>query len=163
MAHPVVSTERKLPMPSIADSPPTSPHALSDDPWIQRVVSWDHREADDQIRRGLPISLVVHLQDLLRLTDEEAAHLIGRSRSTYARYRTSQRELGVTEAERAVRYARLVGLAAETFGSLDEARAWMLEPNYALGGERPVALAETDPGAALVSDLLMGVRYGFVL
>ena len=79
------------------------------------------------------------------------------------RYRTSKRELGVTEAERAVRYARLVALAAGAFGSLDEARAWMLEANYALGGERPIELAETDPGAALVRDLLAGVRYGFAL
>lgn len=157
-------------MDTSVNDPPLGADALTapgtgvaEDPWIGPVASWDLCEADDRIRRGLPVDLVVHLQGLLGLTDEEAAHLIGRSRSTYARYRTSKKELGVPEAERAVRYARLVALAAATFGSLDEARAWMLEPNYGLGGARPVDLAETDPGASLVRDLLMGVRYGFPL
>lgn len=145
-------------MPSTA-----APPATTDDAWINRVAAWDDREADEEIRRGLPIDLVVRLQELLDLTDEEAAHVIGRSRSTYARYRSGKKELGVSEAERAVRYARLVALATDTFGSLPEAQAWMREPNYALGDERPVDLAETGPGAALVRDLLLGIQHGFAL
>jgi putative toxin-antitoxin system antitoxin component (TIGR02293 family) len=143
-------------MPAVADP-------LEKDVWIHRVAAWDLQKADEEIRRGLSVDLVVHLQKLLDLTDAEAAQLIGRSRSTYVRYRTSKKELGVTEAERAVRYARLVALAAETFGSLGEARAWMLEHNYALGGERPIELAETDPGASIVRDLLTGMQHGFSL
>ncbi len=131
--------------------------------WISRVVTWDNQQADEEIRRGLSIDLVLHLQELLDLTDEEAAHVIGRSRSTYSRYRSRNKALGVPEGERAVRYARLVGLASETFGSLDEARAWMLEPNYALGGESPIEVAQTNPGDTLVRDLLRGMQYGFSL
>lgn len=106
------------------------------------------------------MSIASHLQELLGLTDEEAAHLIGRSRSTYARYRSAQKDLGTAEAERAVRYACLLALAAETLGSLEEATDWMHEQNYALGGRAPLDMAETDPGARVVRDLLLGLQHG---
>lgn len=128
-----------------------------------RVGCWSHQEADAQIRRGLPIAFVEYLQEVLDLTDAEAAQVIDRSRATYSRYRKASKELGVSEAERAVRYARLLALADETFGSIDQARRWMQETNYALGGERPVDVAETDPGAIMVRNVLLGARYGFAL
>lgn len=135
-------------------------HADFKDSWLGRVAAWDDAEADHNIRQGLSVNLATHLQDLLYLTDEEAAHLIGRSRSTYARYRNQNRDLGTAEAERAVRYARLLALATETFGALDEAVAWMREDNFSLGGRTPFDMAETDPGARVVHDLLLGLQYG---
>jgi putative toxin-antitoxin system antitoxin component (TIGR02293 family) len=135
----------------------------TEDDWVRRVADWDDATANARIRQGLPIALVVRLQELLGLTDEQTARLIGRSRSTYSRHRKQETELGVSEAERAVRYARLLALAAETFDRLDDAAAWMQEPNRALDGETPLEVAETDPGAILVRDLLLGVQRGFVL
>jgi len=137
-----------------------TPAGLRLDPWLGKISSWDDAEADRKIRGGLPIRIATHLQSLLDLTDEEAAHLIGRSRSTYARYRNDDRPLGTAEAERAVRFAQLLALAAETFGSLEEAKDWMKEDNYSLGGEKPFEMAETDPGARVVRDLLYGLQYG---
>ena len=131
-----------------------------EDPWLERVAQWDEMEADRRIRNGLPIEIATHLQSLLDLSDEEAAHLIGRSRSTYARYRNAGRTLGPADSERAVRFAQLLVLAAETFGSLEDGAAWMQEENYALGGESPLKLAETDPGARVVRDLLLGLQHG---
>jgi putative toxin-antitoxin system antitoxin component (TIGR02293 family) len=131
-----------------------------EDPWLGRIADWDDAEADAAIRDGIPIGLAAHLQELLSLTDEEAAQLIGRSRSTYARYRNAGRDLGMAEAERAVRLAQLIALAAETFGALDEALGWMRESNYALGGRVPFDLAETDPGARVVRDLIHGIQHG---
>ena len=137
-----------------------TPAGLRLDPWLGKISSWDDAEADRKIRGGLPIRIATHLQSLLDLTDEEAAHLIGRSRSTYARYRNDDRPLGTAEAERAVRFAQLLALAADTFGSLEEAKDWMKEDNYSLGGEKPFEMAETDPGARVVRDLLYGLQYG---
>lgn len=134
-----------------------------DDEWLSRVAAWDDVTAHAKIRHGLPVDLVIRLQELLSLTDEQAARLIGRSRSTYSRYRSKETELGVSEAERAVRSARLLALATESFGSLDHATAWMQEPNRALDQETPLEMAETDPGATIVQDLLLGVQHGFVL
>ena len=130
---------------------------------MRRVADWDDATANDKIRQGISIALVARLQELLGLTDEQAARLLGRSRSTYSRYRNQDTELGVPEAERAVRYARLLALAAETFGGLEEAAAWMEEPNLALGDDTPLDMAETDPGATMVRDLLLGIQHGFVL
>lgn len=136
---------------------------VDEDTWIARIAAWDDQEADDRIRQGISVDLVIYLQKSLGLSDDEAARMIGRSRSTYVRYRSSKKDLGVPEAERAVRYTRLVALAAGVFGSLDEARAWMLEPNYSLGGERPIKLAETGPGAEIVREALTGIQFGFAL
>lgn len=146
--------------------PPATQHTSSTevkDDWVRRVADWDDATANIKIRQGTPIALVVRLQELLDLTDEQTARLIGRSRSTYSRHRRQDTELGVAEAERAVRYARLLTLAAETFGSLDDAAAWMRESNSALDDDTPLEMAETDPGATMVRDLLLGVQHGFVL
>ena len=150
-------------MPISGHSANTGRDPATEDKWLARVADWDDVAADKAIRAGLSIDLAVHLQKLLDLRDEEAARLIGRSRSTYSRYRGSGRELGVPEAERAVRYARLLYLASETFGSLEKAKRWMREENYALGGVAPFQMADTDPGATVVRDLLLGLQYGFPL
>lgn len=141
-----------------ADGPTDAP--WQGDPWLSRVAQWDDAEADAAIRDGLSIDLAAHLQKLMNLTDEEVAQLIGRSRSTYARYRNAGRDLGMAEAERAVRLAQLIALAAETFGALGKALRWMRESNYALGGRIPFDMAETDPGARVVRNLLHGIQHG---
>ncbi|WP_263834807.1 antitoxin Xre-like helix-turn-helix domain-containing protein [Salinibacter sp.] len=78
------------------------------------MANWDDATANVKIRQGISVALVVRLQELLGLTGAQAARLIGRSRSTYSRHRNQDKELDVPEAERAVRYARLLALAAET-------------------------------------------------
>ena len=47
--------------------------------------------------------------------------------------------------------------------SLEDAAAWMQEPNRALDDDTPMDMAETDPGATMGRDLLLGVQHGFVL
>ena len=131
--------------------------------WLQRVENWDTGEADRQIREGLPIEVATEMQQLLDLTDAETARLLGRSRSTYSRRRAQSAELGVSEAERAVRVLETIALAAETFGSLDEALTWMREENAALGGVTPLSLLETGPGTTIVRDLVIGFQHGFPL
>lgn len=139
----------------------TSPSTAAP-PWLARVAAWDDTEADSAIREGLSIDLAGHLQELFGLSNAEAAQLIGRSRSTYTRYRNQGAELGPAEAERVVRYVRLVALAAETFGGQDTAVEWMREPNVRLNGRTPLEMAETDPGARVVRDLLLGIQHGHV-
>jgi len=131
-------------------------------PWMDRVAAWDDTEADAAIREGLSVDLAAHLQTLFGLSNKEAAQLIGRSRSTYTRYRNQGAQLGPAEAERVVRYVRLVALAAETFGGQDTAVEWMQEPNRRLGDRTPLEMAETDPGARVVRDLLLGIQHGHV-
>jgi len=128
--------------------------------WLRDVAQWDDAQADAAIRQGLPVDLVVTLQDLLSLTDQKAAGLIDRARSTYARYRNSNETLTSTEAERAVRFAQLLALAAETFGDVQDGADWMRETNYRLGDEAPLEMAHTELGARVVRDLLLGIQHG---
>ncbi len=146
-------------MPTTTAAPPD----LKSTPWLQQVADWDTGEADRQIREGLPIEVATELQTLLGLTDTETARLLGRSRSTYSRRRAQSADLGISEAERAVRVLETIALATETFGSLDEALEWMREENEALGGPAPITLLETGPGTSIVRDLVIGIQHGFPL
>jgi len=134
---------------------------LGQDPWLGTALEWNDADADRHIREGIPIGLATHLQSLLDLSNEEAAQLLlGRSRSTYSRYRNDGRLLQGAKAERTVRFARIIALSAETVGSIREAVKWMRERIYGLGGEKPIELAETEPGARMVRNLLHRTQHG---
>ncbi|WP_259248791.1 type II RES/Xre toxin-antitoxin system antitoxin [Salinibacter ruber] len=119
--------------------------------------------ADDQIREGYPIDVAARLQEVLGLSDETMAEILGRSRRTYRRYQSADKRLGLSESERLFRYLRLLSRAEEVFGSQEKAAWWMNEPNAALDGREPVEVALTTPGAVVVEDLLGGLEHGFPL
>jgi len=141
-------------MSTTAKPPPTTSDALN--------VTND-AEADAQIRAGYPVGAATHLQELLSLTDAEMADILGRSRRTYARYRSEGKRLGLPESERLFRYLRLLAQAEDIFGTREKAAWWMNEPNAALKGRTPVEVALTAPGAAVVEELLAGLEHGFPL
>lgn len=120
-------------------------------------------DADKQIREGYSISVATHLQEVLDLSDEMMAEILGRSRRTYRRYRNAGKRLGLSESERLFRYLRLLSWAEDVFGTREKAAWWMNEPNAALDGRVPVEVALTAPGAVVVEDLLGGLEHGFPL
>lgn len=140
--------------------PPSTPSITPKD--VDLRVTND-TDADDQIREGYPIDVAVRLQEVLGLSDEMMAEILGRSRRTYRRYRNADKRLGLSESERLFRYLRLLSRAEEVFGSQEKAAWWMNEPNAALDGREPVEVALTTPGAVVVEDLLGGLEHGFPL
>jgi putative toxin-antitoxin system antitoxin component (TIGR02293 family) len=60
----------------------------------------------------------------------------------------------------AARLARIEAIADDVFGGHDEARAWLREPNGALGGESP--LTDTEEGGRLVEAVLGRIAHGIV-
>ena len=144
-------------------TPTAAEPQLTSTTWLERVENWDTGEAVRQIRAGLPVEVATEMQELLGLTDPETARLLGRSRSPYSRRRAQSADLGVSEAERAIRVLETISLASETFGSRDEALSWMREENSALGGVAPIALLETGPGTSIVRDRVVGIQHGFPL
>lgn len=112
-----------------------------------------------QLKDGLPFRELEELRERFDLPmDRLAAHL-GISRATLHRRKVGGR-LEMGESDRVLRYARLLGLAAATMESLEAARAWMAAPQFGLGGETPLAYAETEVGAREVEDLLGRIEYG---
>jgi putative toxin-antitoxin system antitoxin component (TIGR02293 family) len=66
------------------------------------------------------------------------------------------------ESERVLRLIRLYQRAAEVLGGRDEARAWMQEPNFALGDDTPLHFADTEPGARRLEQLLGQIEHGII-
>jgi putative toxin-antitoxin system antitoxin component (TIGR02293 family) len=99
------------------------------------------------------------LQELLALTEDVLAGLLGISRATLHRRKKSGR-LGTPESERLVRFARLFGRAMEVFGSEEGAREWLKSPARACGGESPLSYSDTEFGAREVEDLLGRLEHG---
>ena len=116
--------------------------------------------ADTQIREGYPVRAAVELQKVLGLSDAQMAEVLGRSRRTFARYRSEKKRLGLPESERLFRYLRLLDKGAAVFGAEEKAAWWMKAENPALGGRTPVEVALTAPGAALVEELIGGIEHG---
>jgi putative toxin-antitoxin system antitoxin component (TIGR02293 family) len=55
---------------------------------------------------------------------------------------------------------RLFVRAAEILGSKDRARQWLMNPQRALGGQKPLDYADTEPGAEEVMNLLGRLEQG---
>jgi putative toxin-antitoxin system antitoxin component (TIGR02293 family) len=124
-----------------------------------RFADWDLASAASRVGAGLPSETLGVVQDQLDLTKQRLAHVLGMSESTVER-RKPGTTLSAGESERVYRIGRLTDLAERALGGSEEARAWMKEPNYALGDQIPLDLARTEPGARLVEQSLVAIEYG---
>ena len=67
---------------------------------------------------------------------------------------------GTGVAEKVLRIRNVFEHALRVFGSVKEAREWLLSPAYGLEGQRPIDLLDTEPGGAQVRDYLGAIEYG---
>src|SRR3954468_24223825 len=105
------------------------------------------------IREGLRFRELETLQDNLALPLEKLARKLAISRSTLQRRKVAGR-LSADESDKVVRYSRLLKLAGDLFGSIENGRAWLKFPQRGLGGVIPLDYAETEVGAQEVERLL---------
>jgi putative toxin-antitoxin system antitoxin component (TIGR02293 family) len=68
--------------------------------------------------------------------------------------------LSPEQSDRLMRVVRIIRETEMTFGSRDKAHRWLRRPTTALGGEAPLDLLDTDPGARRVETLLGRIAYG---
>ena len=111
------------------------------------------------LKTGLPAGRVEALREELDVPVGEISELLGIPTSTLARRRQRGR-LDKDESERVYRMVHLLAQAAEVFGTLERARAWLKKPQYALGGVPPLQFADTEPGAREVERLLGRIAHG---
>jgi putative toxin-antitoxin system antitoxin component (TIGR02293 family) len=112
-----------------------------------------------RVRDGLPMAEFHALRDLLGLTEERLAGLLGMSRATLHRRKTHG-TLDRAASDRLVRFARLLVRAADVLGSEKAARSWLAEPAIAFQGECPLDFADTEIGAREVEALLGRIEHG---
>jgi putative toxin-antitoxin system antitoxin component (TIGR02293 family) len=111
------------------------------------------------VRDGLPMAEFQATREMLGLSEERLASLLGMSRATLHRRKKSG-HLDRTESDRLVRYARLFSRASAALGGLDGARSWLSAPARAFKGECPLDYADTEIGAREVEALLGRIEHG---
>src|SRR5437588_12140548 len=116
-------------------------------------------ELIQRIQKGLRFSELKTLQDTLDLPFDKLAAKLSISRSTLQRRKAAGR-LSPDESDKVIRYSRLVRQAADFFGDIEKARAWLKHPQYGLGGAVPLDYARTEAGAREVENLLGRMQYG---
>jgi putative toxin-antitoxin system antitoxin component (TIGR02293 family) len=111
------------------------------------------------IEAGLPVGELDELRCHLDIPMEKLAPMLSISKATLHRRKAAGR-LDVTESDRVVRYARLLGKAVATMESVENARRWLAAPQVGLGGAVPLEYAQTEFGAREVENLLGRIEYG---
>jgi putative toxin-antitoxin system antitoxin component (TIGR02293 family) len=112
-----------------------------------------------RVREGLEMDEFSTTRDLLGVTDERLAALLGMSRATLHRRKKSG-HLDRAESDRLVRYARLYQRAVAAFGGAEGARSWLSAPALAFYGETPLDFADTEIGAREVEALMGRLEHG---
>ncbi|HEY2709538.1 MAG TPA: antitoxin Xre/MbcA/ParS toxin-binding domain-containing protein [Caulobacteraceae bacterium] len=111
------------------------------------------------VRRGVPTEAVDRFLEASELSfNSIERHVL--PRRTFKRRQDASQPLDPAESDRLMRLVRLVAAARETFGDAKKAMAWLGRQNRALGGETPLALADTDLGARNVEMLLGRIGHG---
>jgi putative toxin-antitoxin system antitoxin component (TIGR02293 family) len=111
-----------------------------------------------RIQKGLPYSELKALRKQLDLPLDDLASKLSISRATLHRRKGGGR-LSTEESDKVVRFSRLLEHAANVFGNIEKARAWLKFPQYGLGGAVPLDYAKTEVGAREVDNLLGRIDY----
>jgi len=120
------------------------------------------RTVDDlikSVREGLVFTSYDKLKDRYGIATEEMIDILQIPGRTLAR-RKREKRFEADESDRLLRLGRVAALAEETLGSRQKAARWLRAPNRALGGEPPLGLLDTDPGARRIEDLLLRISHG---
>ena len=129
----------------------------------RKVLGKNIKKPDDLaelVRKGLPASTVTALAERLAVGNAVLSQKLGIAQRTLSRRLSQRSRLTAAESDRTVRLARVYANAVEMIGDEPKAVQWLLTPNRALGGERPLDQLDTDLGARAVEDILGRIAYG---
>lgn len=112
----------------------------------------------EAVRAGLSYNAFGVVAAALGLGTTELAGVLAIAPRTLARRRACGR-LEAEESDRLLSIARLVELAVVVFEDVDAAAAWLQTPARMLGGESPLAHADTAHGVREVEDILFAIEF----
>lgn len=162
MTVPAASDRPRQPPPEVqayfdALASASGPHAYVR---LIGLRSYDTAALHQKVKRGLSFAALEHLRRVLDLPVAAIARLLHIPLRTIHR-RKEEGRLRPGESDRLVRLARVLGRTLELFeGDVDASRTWLESPLTALGGARPIELAETEPGSAEVETLIGRLEHG---
>ena len=110
------------------------------------------------VRNRLPLSTLKGLAQA-GLSEQEIERFVIPQRTR--RHRADRKQpLTVDESDRAVRLLRVQTLAEDVFGEIEKAGRWLRRPLLELGGETPLAIAQTEAGARVIETILGKIAWG---
>jgi putative toxin-antitoxin system antitoxin component (TIGR02293 family) len=117
-------------------------------------------QAAKLVKSGLPFAVIRRLQETTGLTLERIKGVARLSAGSFARRKRSGR-LSPDASERVLRLGRIFERATSLYGG-DQAGAmeWLETPIPSLGNQRPLDLAQTEPGGREVEDLIGRIEHG---
>ena len=113
----------------------------------------------EMVRDGLDFAEFHAFREMIGVTEERLAALLGISRATLHR-RKKTGHLDRSESDRLVRYARIFHGAVAFFQSPEAAAKWLNSPAIAFNGETPLDYADTEIGAREVEALIWRIENG---
>jgi putative toxin-antitoxin system antitoxin component (TIGR02293 family) len=120
-----------------------------------------HAEALELVHRRLEIDVIQRLMDIGLERTEIGAQVI-HLRTLQSR-RTRGERLTVKESDRVLSLLRALSLAAEVYGSMERALAWLRRKNPRLSGHVPLSILQTWAGSRLVEELLFQIDEGMYI
>jgi putative toxin-antitoxin system antitoxin component (TIGR02293 family) len=110
------------------------------------------------VGRRLPLAALKGLSKA-GLSEQEIERFVIPQRTRRHRAEKNQ-PLTLDESDRAVRLARIQSLAEQTLGDRDKAHRWLRKSLAELGGDNPLAVAQTDAGARVIETILGKIAWG---
>jgi putative toxin-antitoxin system antitoxin component (TIGR02293 family) len=120
-------------------------------------------ETHERLLEGLPAEALSYLIDHLRVLRRTASleKAIGMSLRTFQRRKdTPEQALSIEQSGRAWKFAEILAMAMEVFGSQEQAERWLDRPAMGLDRHRPIDLLATPVGVDLVEQFLGRLKYG---
>jgi putative toxin-antitoxin system antitoxin component (TIGR02293 family) len=111
-------------------------------------------------REGLPVDTLTLLARDFSVERKTLARSVGISERTLSRRIEKAQRLSAEESDRIVRMARVLAMAADTFGTKEKASLWLQSPNAVLEGQTPFSLLDTDAGVQSVETVLGRIAWG---
>lgn len=114
----------------------------------------------EAVRRGFASASIDKLARLLDISTDELARVIGLSRATMHRRRSSGSRLRPDESDRVFRVASALAAAQDVFENARSGAIWLRTPNPVFRGKRPLDLLDTEIGFTNVLRLLGHIEHG---
>ncbi|QET01658.1 DUF2384 domain-containing protein [Cupriavidus pauculus] len=106
----------------------------------------------------LPVEILERLLEA-GLSWDEVAFIV--PRRTLSHRREKGQPLTMDESDKAIRLARILAQAVNTFGDVERGLNWLRRQQRRLGGLTPLSVAGTEQGARLVEEQLVQIDDGY--
>ncbi|KLN61541.1 hypothetical protein WH96_03970 [Kiloniella spongiae] len=114
------------------------------------------------IRQGLPVDMIDHAGDVLRVAKGDLVPLIGANLRSIQRKKGGEGGGNLTpqQSEHTLAIMGVLTSATDYFNDREAALEWMKTPQIALGNKSAFSYLDTMAGISFVNDIINRMKYG---